>query len=80
MDVGQATLQAVMVIAQSLVIETQQVQNGGVEIVDLYRIYCCLESKLIALPIAETLLPCPLFIGCHRLLLGFFGEISWKAG
>ena len=33
-DVGETTLQAVVVIGEALVIETHEVEDGGVEIVD----------------------------------------------
>ena len=53
MNVGQPALDAVVVKSQALVIETQQVQNGGVEIVPAHRIDSGAVADLIALSIGD---------------------------
>ena len=56
MHVGQATLDAVVVVAQALVIESEQVQERGVEIVNGRDILHRLVAELIRGSVAETAL------------------------
>ncbi len=54
-DVGQAPLEAVVVVAEALVVEADQVEDGGVEVVDFRRVLLRLETELVAGAVAETL-------------------------
>jgi hypothetical protein len=56
MNVGQATLESVVVKTQALVIQAQQVKDGGIEIVYGGLTGNRLESELVTLPVTEPLL------------------------
>ena len=53
---GESALQTVVVEGQTLVIESHQVQQRGVEVVDGRSVDGCLETKVVALAITEALL------------------------
>ena len=53
--VRQAALEAVVVVAESFMIETHDVQNSGIKIIDLHWINESLRSEFITLAVAETL-------------------------
>ena len=56
MYVGQATLETVVVKTQTLVIQTHQMKNGGIEIINGSLAGYRLEPKLVTLPVTESLL------------------------
>src|SRR5438552_1024732 len=56
MDISQPALDPIMVVAQPLMIDPQQVQNGGVQIVDRRDVLDRLVAKLIGGTVAKTLL------------------------
>ena len=50
MNICEPALDAVVVEGQAFVIETEQVQHGGVEIMPAYRVDGGAVSRLVALP------------------------------
>lgn len=54
MHVGQPALNAVVVEAESLVVESHEVEQGGIEVINGGGIDRGFKSKLIALAVAET--------------------------
>src|SRR5262245_49840268 len=52
-DVGQPALDAVVVDAQPLVVEAEEVQNGRVEVVDCRDVFDCLVAELVGRTVAE---------------------------
>lgn len=47
MDIGQATFEPVVVVGEALVIETHEVEDGGVEIIDTRGIFFGFGSEAI---------------------------------
>jgi hypothetical protein len=61
LDAGQAEIEALVTMRQSLMIDATQVQNGRVKVMDRYRLLCDMVSKVIARSINQSLLdsaPC----------------------
>ena len=56
MYVGQATLETVVVKTQTLVIQTHQMKNGGIEIINGSLVGNRLESEFVTLPVTKPLL------------------------
>ena len=56
MNICQASLKAVVIVAQPFMIKAHQVEDGGIEIVDFDGIHRGLEAELVALTEAESLL------------------------
>ena len=48
MHVGQTSLNAVVIEAQSLMIEAQQVQRGGVQVIRVTRMFARFEAEVVA--------------------------------
>jgi hypothetical protein len=51
MDVGQAEIPACVVVSKPLVIEAEEVENGGMKIVNVNGIFDSLETEFIGSPI-----------------------------
>ena len=56
MDIGQAALNAVMVEGQPGVIESEQVQDGGVEIVRRNGVFADVVADFVGRPVAQAFL------------------------
>jgi len=54
--VGQATFETVVIIGKAFVIQSHEVEDGGIEIVDGGTSGNCLEPELVAFTVSETLL------------------------
>lgn len=48
MDVGEAEIPSLETVRQLGMIETQQVQKGRMQVVDVDLVFCHIESKIIA--------------------------------
>ena len=58
-NVGQATFKAVVVETKPLVIETHEMKNSGVEVIDTDAILNCLEAEIVAFAMTVSgLYPC----------------------
>ena len=53
MDVGQAALDAVVVVGQPLMIESEQMQDRGMEVIDRYWILTHPVADLVGRPVTE---------------------------
>ena len=51
MHIGEAAFEAVVVVAEAFVIEAEEVQDGGVEIIDAGDIDGCLPAEFIGLAV-----------------------------
>ena len=58
-DVGQAAVDAVVAIREPLVIDTQQVQHGGVQIAHMHDIFHGVVAKLVGRAIGRTAFDAP---------------------
>ena len=59
-DVGQAALNAIMVEGQSLMVDTEQVQNGGVKVVPANAVFLGAMAGLIRVAVGDSgPQPCP---------------------
>ena len=54
MNVGEPKIAALETVGQSLVIETKQMENGGLQIVNMHWIFRNGKAKLISLAIRKT--------------------------
>src|SRR5687768_10192718 len=50
-NVGEAEVAARVTVGETLVIEAEQMENGGVEIVDVNRIFDCFEAEFVGGPV-----------------------------
>ena len=57
MDVGEATVDAVVVVGEALVVDSQLVQHGGVKIVPMDAVFNGLPPKFIGSPIGDPWAP-----------------------
>ena len=54
MDIGESAINAVVVEAEFFVIETEQMQRGGVKIVAIGRVLCSFEPEVVGATIDGT--------------------------
>ena len=59
MDIGQAVVTALVLECQSLVVNPEQVETGGMEVVNVHFIFNHAEPRLIRLPEGKTLFRSP---------------------
>ena len=54
MDVGQAEVPAAVAVDQLFVVQAEEVQDGGVEIVDVDSVFDGLETKIVRAPVGHS--------------------------
>ena len=54
MDVSQTVVTALKTIRETLVVEPEQMQDCGVQVVDMYRILCDVEAQFVGGTIRDS--------------------------
>lgn len=54
MDIGQSKIATSVAIGQSLVVDSEQVEERGVEVVHMDFVFGCIETEVIGGPVTES--------------------------